>query len=289
MFALGPFALARRNCHILMAASTQDRRRRQAAVPGSKLDTEERHMRITGLALGLVALVATACLAETPDLSGGRPAGLFSSSSGRTHGGQNWWTRFGEPVNAAALADQKAEVVPAGMYNGDYIYGPGTCDCPPPCINQLWTGYYQHPKRCNPYVPLCQRLCGGHCGNGDCNGGCGGGCRLFGHGKGCGCGDGLSCSTKAACGCTAPVTCTTAPDCGCAKPLCGCKHAHLGHKWKNFMAHWSRDCDSCSAPLGCGCATPVAPQMQIPSEKQALTRPLPIPEDAALIALPRIN
>lgn len=256
-------------------------------------------MKITGITLGLVLLAATACVAETPEPAGFRPSAGPLFPRGRMFSGENWWTRFGDPINAEAISAANAQVAPVGvgggMYNG-YIYAPGSCDCPPPCIDQLWTGYWQHPKRCNPYVPLCQKLgggCGngcGNCGDGNCNGGCNncGGCGLFGKGKGCGCGcsDGLSCSTKAACGCSAPISCTSAPDCS-AKPLCGCKHAHLGHKWKNFKAHWS--CDSCSAPIGCGCATPVAPAIEFPSEKQALSRPQPLPEEATLIALPRLN
>jgi len=250
-------------------------------------------MRITGLALVLALLTQAACLAETPETA--RPD-VGPLGRGRLFNGQNWWTRFGEPVNAAALSADtgaKGDIAPVAMYGHDYIYGPGSCDCPPPCINQLWDGYYQHPKRCDPYVPLF----GGHCGAcGDC-GNCGhghGGCGLFGHGKGCGkgcgCGDSISCTTKAACGCSEPIGCTASvPDCGCAKPACGCKHAHLGHKWKGFLAHWNSGCDSCSAPLGCGCAMPIASPVQIPSEKQALSRPLPIPDDAALIALPRLN
>ena len=34
---------------------------------------------------------------------------------------------------------------------------------------------------------------------------------------------------------------------------------------------------------------PFAPEVQVPSEKQALVRPEPLPEDAALIQLPRLN
>lgn len=245
-------------------------------------------MRITGLALVLALLAQAACLAETPETA--RPEAGPLLGRGRLFNNQNWWTRFGEPVNATALAvadGAKGDIAPVAMYGHDYVYGPGSCDCPPPCIDQLWNGYYQHPKRCDGYVPL---FGGRHCGDcGDC--GCGKGhCGLFGHGKGCGCGDSIGCTTKAACGCSAPIGCTASvPDCGC-KPACGCKHAHLGHKWKGFFAHWNcGGCDSCSAPLGCGCATPIAPEVQIPSEKQALIRPSPIPDEATLIALPRLN
>jgi hypothetical protein len=44
---------------------------------------------------------------------------------------------------------------------------------------------------------------------------------------------------------------------------------------------------SCGAPVSCGCATPIiTPGL----EKQADQRPpLPLPEDAALLQLPRLN
>jgi hypothetical protein len=245
-------------------------------------------MRWTGLATGLVVVLATAaCLAETPEWSSGNAASAPLLSRGRMFAGQNWWTRYGEPVNATALAENEPakgqpQSGPVPLYGDGYIYSPGACDCPPPCIWHLWTGYEQHPKRCDPYVPLLHRHC-------NCDGdGCCGSCGLFGCGKGCGCGP--SCGTQAACGCGAAVGCTTAAaDCGCSKPVCGsCKHCHLAHKWKHFAAHWHRTCDSCAAPLGCGSAAPVIDVP--PSEKQVFAKPpLPLPDDAALLSLPRIN
>ncbi|HZN34614.1 MAG TPA: hypothetical protein VFB80_12390 [Pirellulaceae bacterium] len=232
---------------------------------------------MSGLSLALVALAATACLAETPDLSGARTPPARLLSGGRMFNGQNWWTRFGEPVNAAALSASdgaRGDVAPVAMYGHDYIYGPGACDCPPPCIDDLWGGYYQHPKRCDGYTGLFHRGHCGHCGRAGCDGGCG---------KGLGCG-------KGACGCGVALGCSKPVD-SCCAPICG--GGHLGHKWKHMKAHWcSRDCDSCAKPLGCGCSTPLAPfapEVQVPSEKQALVRPEPLPEDAALIQLPRLN
>jgi len=172
-------------------------------------------MKWMSLASGMVAaLAATACLAETPEFSSGRAALAPVLPAGRQFGGENWWTRFGEPVNAVALAEvapAKAAGMeasgPVPLYGDGYIFGPGSCDCPPPCIYHLWDGYAQHPKRCNPYVPWFHGQCG------DCDGGCGnGGCGHCGLGRGCGCGKGCcpSCATKAACGCGQPVSC------GCA-------------------------------------------------------------------------
>jgi hypothetical protein len=239
------------------------------------------------LTTGLVfALAANVCLAETPDWSSGPGATAPMMQRARMFGGQNWWTRYGEAVNSAALSDQeptKADGVegsaPPPMYGDGYVFGLGACECPPPCVGHLWDGYVQHPKRCDPFHGLFNR-CGDCCGDSGCG-------KLSGMGKGCGCGP--SCTTKAACGCAEPVTCTTkVSDCGC-KPVCGsCQRFHLSDRWKGCVAHWHRSCDSCSAPIGCGCATPVDSMPK--SEKQATTRPpIPLPEDAALFKLPRMK
>ena len=243
-------------------------------------------MRWTYLATALcVALPAAACLAETPDLAGDHTQAMSLLGRARLFPGQNWWSRYGEPVNATALAqadalppDKSMTGGPMPVYGDGYIFAPGSCDCPPPCIWQLWAGYYQNPLRCNPGGLLHR-----HGGCGACGAYAGGG-GLFGH---C-CGHGASCSTTAACGCAAPVTCTSAvPDCGC-KPVCGkCRHCHLG-KWHGFAAHWNKPCSSCSLPLSCGCTTPVAPLLD--SEKQAAGRiPSPLPGETALYPLPRFN
>jgi hypothetical protein len=246
-------------------------------------------MRWNAVAGALATLIAaTTCLAEMPEFSGGRilPAPL---TRGQIFSGQNWWSRYGEAVNADVLAQEPIKSPsdyqgPAPVHGDGYIYGPSSCDCPPPCIWDLWTGYQQHPKRCDGYVPLFHR----HCGCGNC-----------GHGKSCGCAAPVpSCTTKV--GCDAPVSCTTtAKACGC-KPACGkCRHFHFGDKWKCFTAHWHRPCKSCSTPIGCGapvtCVAPVScgcatPLFTPDFEKQAVERPpLPLPEDAALLQLPRLN
>jgi hypothetical protein len=258
-------------------------------------------MRWTHLAAVFVACSAVECLAETPDWSGDRPQAM-QLFQGRLLGGQGWWNRYGEPVNAAQLsqadappADNAAPAGPISPYGDGYIYGPGICDYRVPCIWNLWNGYVQIPKRCYPY---------GHHGRRNCNDGCGGACGAGGNSYGgcCGSGRGMlagifghggcnSCSSGVSCGCTTPVTCTTAaPDCGC-KPTCGkCRSCHLGNHWRCFMAHWNCGCNSCSAPVscGCGCTTPVPADMS--SEKQASQGPpTPLPEEALLHALPRLN
>jgi hypothetical protein len=237
-------------------------------------------MRWNQLLAGLIAaLSASACLAETPQISGDQSTSLSLVQQGRLFGGltgPNWWSRFGEPINATALAqaesspsDKSGFVPPIPMYGDGYVFRPGSCDCPPPCIWQLWAGYYQNPLRCHPGSWLHR-----HGGCNDCGAYAGGGC-------------GPSCTTSISCGCTTPVTCTSAASsCGC-KPVCGkCRHCHLG-MWHGFGAHWSKPCDSCSAPLSCGCTTAVAPPYGF--EKQAGKMPLPLPEEAALFPLPRLN
>jgi hypothetical protein len=248
-----------------------------------------------------VAMSTAACLAETPEWSGNRPQPM-QLFQGRLLGGQNWWTRFGEPVNSAAMAQaetspsDKAAAMP--MYGNDpgYIYSPGACDYSPPCIWNLWNGYFANPCRCYNHHWLhnhCGCGAGGCnvCGNG-CNTGCGTGhhCQLFHKLWGNNCGCGTSCTTAASCGCAVPScaapscgapTCSTAADCGCSKPLCGkCHSCHHCGKWRNFMAHWNCGCNSCSAPLSCGCSTPTA--VEPSSEKQAAEDYSPIPVPSSL-------
>ncbi|HEY2413076.1 MAG TPA: hypothetical protein VGI40_12580 [Pirellulaceae bacterium] len=251
-----------------------------------------------------LVITSAACLAETPDWSGNRqpPAQLFQ---GRLLGGQNWWTRFGEPVNSVALAQADAspsdKTGPLPMYGNDggYVYSPGACDYSPPCIWNLWGGYFSNPCRCGNHHLLHKHcgcgaggnMCGGGCNICDpCNAGCGGGhqCRLFHKMWGNNCGCGVSCAT-ASCGCAAPScaapscgapTCSSVADCGCCKPLCGkCRPCHHCGKWSGFMAHWNSGCDSCSSPVSCGCTTPT-PAMPT-SEKQAADSssliPFPVP------------
>ncbi len=247
-------------------------------------------MRWTHLAAALiVACGATACLAETPQFSSNRPQAMPMIQSGRLFGGAGWWSRYGEPVNSVAMAqadaspsDKLVENGPMPMHGDGYVYSPDTCDCPPPCISHLWAGYFQNPKRCG-HHHLLNRHCG--CGAADACGTCGNGCgprsKLF--GKNC-C---STCDSGKSCGCTTPVTCTTpAADCGC-KPVCGkCRHFH--HGLRGCMAHWN--CNSCSSPVSCGCGMTLPTQAQAPSEKQAaIGPPKPLPEEAILYSLPRLN
>jgi hypothetical protein len=225
---------------------------------------------LAGLA---VVLSAAAAKAETPYLGSDSTTATSVLMRSRLLGGQAWWSRFGEPVNSAALSSAQMSPSDKGLdgaalpiYGDGYTYGPGSCDCPPPCIWDLWAGYYQNPLRCYPYGHFWHHRCS-NCGN-------------------CGCGKGCcqSCTAKVP-SCAAPVSCTaTVSGCGC-KPVCGkCRHWHLGH-WKGFAAHWTKSCDSCTKPLGCGCATPLGPP---PGWEQVNATPKPLTGDA-LYPLPRLN
>jgi hypothetical protein len=245
------------------------------------------------LAALLVALGAAQCLAEMPQWSQDRPQAMSVMQRGGLLSGANWWSRYGEPVNATAMSqaetspsDKGVVAGPMPVYGDGYAFGPGSCDCSPPCIWGLWAGYFQNPRRCHP--GHLHRHCGcGACGACGGAGACGDGCGLFGRhgGKACA----TSCTTSAACGCTTPVTCTTAaPSCGC-KPVCGkCRRCHLGGHFRGFTAHWHGGCNSCSSALGCGCTTPVE---AVPySDKQTVQGPpVPLPEESALFPLPRLN
>jgi len=146
----------------------------------------------------------TACWAEMPQYFGTQPMPLSGMMSSGITSGQNWWARYGEPVNLTALnqpAPAKGDIysapAPAPMYGPGYYFGPGSCDCPAPCVLGLWAGYYQNPHRCNPH---------GGCLHGHCGGGMfGGGCGMCGRGACGSCGSG--CGAAPACGCgSAPAS-----------------------------------------------------------------------------------
>src|SRR5438093_590927 len=56
------------------------------------------------IAAAAALLSATACLAEMPQSAADQPSAMSLMQRGRLLGsGPNWWNRYGEPVNAAAL------------------------------------------------------------------------------------------------------------------------------------------------------------------------------------------
>jgi hypothetical protein len=242
--------------------------------------------RMLSFATAAALVLAGQIHAETPNFTGGQMPAMSLLQRAPMFSGANWWSRYGEPVNAVAMSQADSSPSDKNGYGGSvpmhgdgYVFAPGSCDCSPPCIADLWAGYVQNPLRCR------HGHCHRHCGCGHCGAACGPFNR-------CGIACGVSCSAPscAAPTCSQPVSCTASVlDCGC-KPVCGrCRHFHVGERWRGFRAHWHSGCDSCSAPLGCGCTTPAGP-MPGGAEKQALQGPpRPLPEEAALFPLPRLN
>ena len=116
------------------------RTRRQTAVPGSQAVTknpcdEQMDRMDDGISR---RLGGNHLLGRIADWSGGRGTSSPAFQGGRLLGGQGWWARYGEPVNAAALEQPVKDGMnapgPMPMYGGGYVYGPGSCDCPRPCV-----------------------------------------------------------------------------------------------------------------------------------------------------------
>jgi hypothetical protein len=138
------------------------------------------------------------------------------------------------------------------VYTG-YVFGPGSCDYTPPCVDHLWDGYCQRPCRCGHHhghglFNHCGR-CGG--GNGGCStcgqsyascdsgGGCHG-CRLHGghHNRG-------------GCGCETSVS-------TCDSGNSGCGMGHFGKHMRAKCCGWFNNvCSSFDGGMGCGCAAPI--------------------------------
>lgn len=183
--------------------------RRRVAMNGSWMTTG-------GLfALGLLTSVVDA---QGPWPGSLPPAAHAWSLPGAWGGGSHWWARYGEPVNAAQWSGQGAspsdQPAPTSLEGSAYVYGPGSCDCPPPCIWDLWTGYVQYPKRCHPGCRWLKGSCGCGCPQEcltDYSAGCGSLClgtrirevlsRCHGHGPAGGCE-----VNRPACGCTTAVS-----------------------------------------------------------------------------------
>lgn len=199
----------------------------------------------------------------------------------------NWWTRYGEPVNQAAIDAAPAEAVatPVGWHeNGHgYIYGLGACDYTPPCTDWQWKDYNPMPWRC---WPLHERWNHGHCGRcGHCGDPCGGHCGCSKAMADCGCAaPAPACADKVP-ACDAAPSCEAAHDCGCdvAHKCCVKNHFHWHWKHKCFW-HKHCGCDTCSAPVDCGCAAPVVEMPAGP--EQAPPKPIADESQKAAFAWP---
>ena len=144
------------------------------------------------------------------------------------------------------------------QYTG-YVYGPGSCDHTPPCVDHLWDGYCQRPHRC-----------GGHHRHCHFRGGCGiamQGC------SSCGDNANVACSSGCDSGCGVAMKCHGCKlhawkhrlkGCGC-EPACdtGCDSCATacGHGCKLFSGKhrgWFGSlCSTCDGGMSCGCATPI--------------------------------
>ncbi|MEX2173891.1 MAG: hypothetical protein WD872_05980 [Pirellulaceae bacterium] len=230
-------------------------------------------MKWTGMAaLAMLALAAASVAhAVEPQSAGIRmqnPRGPLQSAA-------TWWTRFGEPTNAEAIAPVPAEsqIAPVGWNNHGfgYVYGPGSCDHTPACTDWQWNDYNPMPWRC---LPLHARR--GH------------GCNSCGRGH-----VGLF-NKQADCGCAAPAPACgieKMPACGVEPPACGCDATPKCGK-RHFHWHWKRlglfnkqgGCDTCTtAAPACGCEAPAcgydAPAYEY-SPPQYDEAPKPLPEDS---------
>jgi hypothetical protein len=133
------------------------------------------------------------------------------------------------------------------VYNG-YVFGPGSCDYTPPCVDHLWDGYCQRPCRCGHHHG--HRLFN-HCGGG-------------GHSAGCAtCGDNYASCDSGCHGCrlhgrrhhggceTSVSTCDNGCDSGCGR-------GHFGKHMRAKCCGWFNNlCNACDGGMSCGCAAPV--------------------------------
>lgn len=236
-------------------------------------------------AMAMVGLTAGACLqaaerlpVQQPTLMARRSLPMDTQVQRPMFSPISWWAKFGQPVEPPAGAPEGAAVGEAPVvhdhgYGFGYVYGLGSCDCRPPCIDQLWDGYQQNPWRCShpQYKERYRGYCGS-CGNGHCGNGCGhGGC---GHAVGCGC-------------TTAAPSCADACDSPCCKPKC--------KLCKQWFAHWNwgkkccDTCDSCSAAVGCGCAAPVGNAPPGADTPPAVGPPVPAADEASILKKPLLH
>lgn len=220
--------------------------------------------------VAMLGLCASA-FAQQPILSSRRTAPAESEVRRPIFSQVSWWAKFGQPVEPAVEAAPAGEppLVHDHGYGFGYVYGPGSCDCRPPCTDQLWAGYEQMPRRCTHPQYKYRGYCGS-CGN---HGSCG---HVANH-----------------CGCTTPApTCTDAvascTDSVCCQPKCKkCKKQWFAH-W-----HWGKKgccdtCDSCSAPVSCGCAMPASP-LPPAAGAPAVGPPVPAADEASILKKPLLQ
>ena len=162
-----------------------------------------------------------------------------------------------EEVGNGAMISQTA-------WNGEhqytgYVFGPGSCDHTPPCVDHLWDGYCQRPHRCGGHHHHHFRgCCGVQMGYGVASGGC----------STCSTGADVGCATGCGFGFAKCHGCFlhsgkhryTGLSCGCntCGDACGGKHGCglFSGKHRGWFAGLCNACDG--GDLGCGCAAPVS-------------------------------
>jgi hypothetical protein len=253
-------------------------------------------MAMIGLTAGSLLQAADRLPVQQPTLTARRSLPMDTQVQRPILSQISWWAKFGQPVEpppGAEVPAGDAPVVHDHGYGFGYVYGLGSCDCRPRCIDQLWDGYEQMPWRCS--HPVYKDRHGGYgcgaCGHGAYgNGSCGhGGCGRGGHGR-CGhgfCGQG-GCRHAVGCGCTtAAPSCADACDSPCCKPKC--------KRSKQWFAHWHwgkkccDTCDSCSAPIGCGCAAPVGSDVPAADAPPMVAPPVPAADEASVLKKPLLH
>lgn len=168
------------------------------------------------------------------------------------------------------------------QYTG-YVYGPGSCDSTPPCVDHLWDGYCQRPHRC-----------GGHHHGRHFRGGCGfavQGC------SSCGTSADVGCASGCDSGCGVAMKChgcklhafkqrfaSNCDSCATSCDTCGHGHKLFSGKHRGWFASL---CDSCDGGMSCGCAASIGdgpkgetvptPAIDMPGEAPA---PMPTVDDA---------
>lgn len=135
------------------------------------------------------------------------------------------------------------------QYTG-YVFGPGSCDHTPPCVEHLWDGYCQRPCRCGHHQLFhrhCHVGCGGHGSCSTCgpvHRGCAGGCGHFGGCHACS----LHHLKHKICS-TLDMGChSCAPSCDTCAPSCG--HKLFGGLQRGWFG---KLCSACDGGMSCGC------------------------------------
>ncbi|WP_425613890.1 hypothetical protein NA78x_003734 [Anatilimnocola sp. NA78] len=172
------------------------------------------------------------------------------------------------------------------QYTG-YVFGPGSCDHTPPCVDHLWDGYCQRPHRCGGHHHHFRGCCGVQMG------GCGvatSGCSSCSTGADVGCDSGCGIAKCHGCFLHSGRHRYTGLSCGGCGDACGGKHGCglFSGKHRGWFANLCSSCDG--GDMGCGCAAPVG-DMGTPESvpTPAADESTPLVDDAKSARKPMIN